>query len=1141
MSLRALLPSLLFVTLLAAAHASAKRVALVFDDGPVPADAGPLLAVLAQEKVRVTFSLVGDRVAEHPATARAIAAAGHEIANHSQTHAHARDLDDAALDREVAEAQRKLAEVTGTAPRWYWPPFLEVDDRVRAAVTRAGLTLYEPHHLVVSKDYDRSVPAAEIFRLATTDVRDGAVILFHEWRTETREQLSAILAELRRQGCEFLTFSELHAALNPAAVSFASDATGFPLVRGTEAAPLFVSASDWPGVRRAADDLRRDVERVTGRVPALATGAPQGREVVILGTFGKSALVDDLVTRGKLDVAAIRGRWEAFQIETIEQPWPGTERALVIAGSDKRGTIYGIYELSARLGVSPWYWWADVPVIRREALVVSPGRVVEPGPTVKYRGIFLNDEAPALTGWAQEKFGGLNAQFYARVFELMLRLRANYLWPAMWNNAFNEDDPENPRLADEFGIVMGTSHHEPMIRSQQEWKRHGRGPWDYAQNAGVLRQFWADGIRRNREFESIVTIGMRGDGDEAMSEDTNVTLLEQIVADQRKILRAETGRPAEQVPQLWALYKEVQAYYERGMRVPDDVTLLWCDDNWSNIRRLPTAGERARPGGAGVYFHFDYVGGPRNYKWLNTVPLTKIWEQMHLARAYGADRIWIVNVGDLKPMEFPIEFFLRFAWRPDAIGYDQLPDYSRQWAARQFGPEHAGEIAALINGYTKLNSRRKPELLAPETFSVVNYREAERVLAEWRDLEARAERLEKKLPAVAHAAFFQLVQHPITAGRIVNELHITAGRNRLSAIQGRASTNALAARARELFQADARLQERWDALLEGKWRHLMDQTHLGYVTWQQPVRNVMPAVSEVQVPHRAEIGLAVEGDPAARPGDYPIPAVAKLPPLSPLGPASRWFDVFSRGALPATFSIEATEPWLRVSQRTGELGPDTRIEVSVDWAQVPAETREARIVVRGAEQVLTIVVPIDPRAAAGPGFVEVDGHLTIDAPHFHRAVPGDGSTWKTLPNFGRGAGAVTTYPTTAPASALSAGSPRLEYDVVFRSAGDFNLELHCAPTWEFQPGEPREIAVSLDDQPPQRLKLGITDTNADWERAVADSVKKLTARLRVERPGAHVLKVWRVTSAVVIERIVIDTGGLRPSYLGPPESGQGKR
>jgi peptidoglycan/xylan/chitin deacetylase (PgdA/CDA1 family) len=1129
MTVHRLTPLLLgLLVLTAAAAAPAKRVALVFDDGPVPANADPLLALLAQERVRVTFSLVGKNVAEHPAAAKAIAAAGHEIANHSQTHAHARELDDAALDREVADAQRQITATVGAAPRWYWPPFLETDDRVRAAVARAGLAIYTPVHLVVSMDYDRSVPAPEILRRATTDVRDGSVILFHEWRAETREQLPAILAELRRQGCVFFTFGALH------------DALTFPLVRPGAAAPVFAAPDEWPGVARAARDLQNDIGRVTGRAPEFSTAAPAGALAVLVGTVGHSALIDGLVAKGKLDVGGIRGRWEAFQVEVVERPLPGVERALVIAGSDKRGTIYGVYEISARIGVSPWYWWADVPVVHRDELTVAGARFVEPGPAVKYRGIFLNDERPALTGWAKEKFGGLNSRFYAHVFELMLRLRANYLWPAMWDNAFNEDDPENPRLADEFGIVMGTSHHEPMIRAQQEWKRHGSGAWNYAANGDVLRRFWADGTGRNRDFESIVTIGMRGDGDEAMSEETNVALLEKIVADQREILRDTTGRAPEQVPQLWALYKEVQAYYERGMRVPDDVTLLWCDDNWGNIRRLPTAEERARPGGAGVYYHFDYVGDPRNYKWLNTVPLTKIWEQMHLAREYGADRIWIVNVGDLKPMEYLIEFFLRYAWRPEALPYGQLGEYSRAWAARQFGEAAAVEAAALIDGYTKLNSRRKPEMLAPETFSLVNYREAERVVAEWRDLGARAQKLDAALPAEARAAFFQLVLHPIEACRIVNELHVAAGLNRLYATQGRASTNAFAARTRELFSADAALTARWDALLDGKWRHMMDQTHLGYTTWQQPIRNAMPAVTELQVPVPGELAIAVEGDAAARPGDYPIPAVAKLPPLSSRGPATRWFEIFNRGREPARFTVESGEPWLKTSVTAGELGPDVRVEVSVDWPSVAPGQREAIIAVRnpagGAP--LVIVAPIDNRAVSGAGFVEADGHIAIEAPHFSRAVPAGGVEWKTLADFGRTLGGVTGFPVTAPASVPDAAGARLEYNLCFYSTGEFPVELHCAPSWDFQPGQPLELAVSLDDQPPQRLKLGLAATDLVWARAVGDGVRRVTATVKVGRPGAHVLKLWRVTPGVVIERIVIDTGGVRPSYLGPPESGR---
>ena len=912
------------------------------------------------------------------------------------------------------------------------------------------------------------------------------------------------------------------------------------LVENKRTATIHASAEDWPGVLRAARDLQADIERVSGRRPEFSTekiGA--GKSVVIIGTVGRSALIDDLVAKGKLDTAEIRGEWESFLVATVEQPLPGVARALVIAGSDKRGTIYGIYELSQQIGVSPWYWWADVPVVKHDAIYAKAGRHVVGEPVVKYRGIFLNDEAPALAGWAKEKFGGLNSQFYGHVFELLLRLRANYLWPAMWNNAFNEDDPDNARLADEYGIVMGTSHHEPMIRSQQEWKRHGSGAWDYATNGDTLRSFWADGVRRNRDFESIVTLAMRGDGDEAMSEETNVSLLERIVADQRKILAKETGRAVTEIPQLWALYKEVQSYYEHGMRVPDDVTLLWCDDNWGNIRRLPTAEERARSGGAGVYYHFDYVGDPRNYKWLNVTPITKVWEQMHLAWQYEATRIWIVNVGDLKPMEFPIEFFLNYAWDPARWPYEKLGDYSQAWAAREFGGAHAAEVAALINGYTKLNRRRTPELLTPETFSLVNYREAERVLAEWNDLVERAQKLDAALPEEARAAFFQLVKHPIEACANLNELLVAVGRNRLYAAQGRASTNVFAARARELFARDAELTQRWDAMVDGKWRHMMDQTHIGYASWQQPVANSLPAITEVHMRADGQLGMAVEGDPAGRPGDYPVPAVATLPPLSAFtSERTRWLELFNRGVTPVSFTVEAQEPWLRAAPAKGEVGTDVRIEVGADWASVPEGEQVAHLTVRPSSgQALMIEVPVSKRNRMGvAGFVETDKHVAIEAPHFDRAVGSEGVEWRRLEDFGPLSGGVTAFPVTAKVSAPGGVSPRIEYDVFLFSTGELNVELQCAPSLDFTPGEPLRVAVSFDDEKPKVVELGIWANRETWQKAVSENLRRVVTKHRIDRAGAHVLKVWRVTPGVVLERIVIDAGGVKPSYLGAPES-----
>jgi hypothetical protein len=929
------------------------------------------------------------------------------------------------------------------------------------------------------------------------------------------------------------------------------------LARAGRAAPLLVDGADHPGVVRAVRSLQADVRRVSGAEPKISFAVPgNAADAVVIGTVGKSALVDGLVKAGKLDVKAIAGRWEAFLSDVVEQPWPGVRRALVIAGSDKRGTIYGVYQLSRDIGVSPWYWWADVPVRRRATVLAPDGRRVDLGPAIKYRGIFLNDEAPALAGWAKEKFGGLNHLFYERLFELMLRLRANYLWPAMWANAFNEDDPENARLADEYGIVMGTSHHEPMLRAQQEWKRHGKGAWNYASNGAELRAFWTEGIRRNAKLESIVTLGMRGDGDMPMSAKSDVPLLERIVTDQRKIL-AENVRPdVERIPQLWALYKEVQAYYDLGMKVPDDVTLLFSDDNWGNLRRLPTAAERARAGGAGIYYHLDYVGDPRSYKWVDTVPISKVWEQMHLAWSYGADRIWIVNVGDLKPLELPTEFFLTYAWAPERWPYQKLGEFTRAWAAREFGVEHAGEIAAIVDAYTKLNGRRKPELLAPDTFSLVDYHEAETVVGEWQALVGRAEAVARALPRDARDAFFELVLYPVKACANLNQLYVTVGRNRWYALQGRASTNAMAEQARALFKADADLAREYNQRLAGgKWRHMMDQTHIGYTYWQQPPANVLPAISEVQLQlpaqrgagrERGPLAVSLEGRAAAWPTDNVFEPPPALPPIDAYEQQTRTIEVFTRGRQPGTFSTETSDPWLRVVPPAGTVPTETRLTVSADWAHAPTGRHDATVTIRGAGErpiVITVLVikppPPAPARDQVAGFVETGGGVvSIEAEHWSQKVDAAGVEWQVLPAFGRTLSGVTPFPVTAPSQTPSAGSPRLEYRVYLASAGDASVDLYLAPSLDFVPRRALRCAVSFDDAPPVTLEVSTSRSQEDWSRAVADSVRKLTTRQRIAAAGAHVLKFWMVDPGVVLERLVIETapGAVHPSYLGPPET-----
>ncbi|GEP98895.1 glycosyl hydrolase 115 family protein [Chitinophaga cymbidii] len=618
-------------------------------------------------------------------------------------------------------------------------------------------------------------------------------------------------------------------------ISFNAADGAFSITR----AVICVDPADDLLVQTAASSLQKDIERVTGvKVPISAT-VPR-TPAIIIGSIGKSSLITSLVKTG-----LIKDQWEAYLLQS-------SGNRLIIAGSDRRGTAYGVFELSRQIGVSPWYWWADVPVQRNTQLFIKKNVTFTDAPKVKYRGIFINDEAPALSGWSKEKFGGFNHRFYEKVCELILRLKGNYLWPAMWGNAFYDDDPLNIKTAEQYGIVIGTSHHEPLMRAHDEWRRYGSGKWNYDSNAVKLRAFWRGGMERATN-EKIVTIGMRGDGDEPMTRETATALLEKIVQDQRKIITEVTGRPASETPQLWALYKEVQDYYDKGMSVPDDVTLLLCDDNWGNIRRLPALRERPRKGGYGIYYHFDYVGGPRNYKWLHTNTLPRIWEQMHLAWAYNARQIWIVNVGDIKPMELPISFFLDYAWNPEKIGAEDLQAYTEGWAAKQFGAPHAKDIAVILSRYAKYNARRKPELLDDKTYSLASGEWAT-VVHDYNQLLKKAEIIGRALPPAYRDAYFQLVLHPVKACANLHEMYYNVALNKQAYAHKWTAANVYADKVKQLYANDSLITAAFHQLNNGKWNHMMSQTHIGYTYWQQPDQQSMPEVRYVNTdtPMQAE-------------------------------------------------------------------------------------------------------------------------------------------------------------------------------------------------------------------------------------------------------------------------------------------------
>ena len=624
----------------------------------------------------------------------------------------------------------------------------------------------------------------------------------------------------------FLASAALLSAMSmSAAERFVSFQQGDLLVNGNDKVEIYMDANDCRGVSYAANALVKDIRNVSG---SQATITSNRKATILVGTIGHSAAIDQLVKQKRINGNLLKGKREKFIITVVNNQ-------LVIAGSDRRGTIYGIYELSQQMGVSPWYDWADVPVEHHDSIFVNRGTYTDGEPAVRYRGIFLNDEAPCLTSWVKNTYGiGYgDHRFYQRVFELVLRLRGNMMWPAMWGWAFYADDAENEKTADEMGVVMSTSHHEPMARNHQEYARNrkGWGPWNYQKNKANLQKFFREGIERMKGTEQIVTIGMRGDGDEAMSAEADTKLMSQIINDQRKIIADVTGKKASETPQVWALYKEVLDYYDKGMKVPDDVTLLLCDDNWGDVRRVPNAKERKHKGGWGLYYHVDYVGAPRNSKMLNVTPVQNPWEQLTLAYENGIDRLWILNVGDLKPMEYPISQFMDMAWNPRKYDVNNITRHTRDWCAQQFGESQADEAARILNLICKYNGRCTPEMLDKNTYSLENG-EWQEVVNLYLQLEADALRQYNSLPAAYHDAYRQIILFPIELMSNLHQMYFAQAQNHALYKQNNPKANIWADECERLFKRDSLICDYYNhKMAGGKWNGMMTQKHIGYKSW----------------------------------------------------------------------------------------------------------------------------------------------------------------------------------------------------------------------------------------------------------------------------------------------------------------------
>ncbi|BCM94364.1 hypothetical protein IAD21_06271 [Abditibacteriota bacterium] len=925
----------------------------------------------------------------------------------------------------------------------------------------------------------------------------------------------------------------------------------FPISKSPLSAPIIVSDDDFQVTKIAAQCLADDLEKVTGFKSSVSnSAAAKPPAAIFIGTLGKSPIIDGLVADKKLDVSRVRGQWEAFTIATVQNPVPGVKQGLVLAGNDRRGTAYAAFTLSQSIGVSPWVWWADVKPAHKNALWLKAGTFVQASPAVKYRGIFINDEDFGLQPWAAKTFEpetkDIGPKTYAKVCELLLRLKANYLWPAMHpsTKAFNSF-PQNKVVADQYAIVMGASHAEPMLRNNVgEWSEKTMGPWDYTQNRDKILAYWEQRVKENGPYENLYTIGMRGVHDSAMkgggTTADQVARLEQIFADQRALFAKYVNPHAEKVPQIFVPYKEVLTLYQNGLKVPDDVTLVWVDDNHGYIRQLPNATEQKRSGGSGVYYHLSYWGAPEDYLWLCTTPPALMRQEMTKAYDYDARNVWVVNVGDIKPQEVGLDLFLNLAWDVNRQRNLSQREVLAEWATRTLEAQNAPEIAAILDEYYRLNSVVRPEHLNINRsgFSFSDFGdEALSRLDQFAALVARANSLYARTPSDQKDALYQLVVYPVRCAALMNEKVLNAERSRLYATQGRASTLVYADKANAAFaQIQAETAYYNTDLAGGKWSHMMSYKPRDLKVFG------MPAVGQITPTETAGLGVAVEGEANA----VPEGGKATMLNFNSWSRRQQFVDVFDTGKAPLVWKAVASDPWIQLSQTGGNTSLESRLLVSVDWNTAPREERgRGTITISGAGSTRTIAVPTYRPPVSGAnsfhGSVQNAGAVSVEAEDFTRMAAGNGAAWKKVAGLGRDSDAMTIVPVTSPSvdpaseEALKK-APCLQYDVQFFTPGSAIASIYCSPTQRINDGRGVRYAIAINDEKPQIVNLQAGEYSGTWSHNILQNSAIGTTTHTVTKSGLQTIKIWMVDPGVVLDKVVLSVGSPRASFLGPPET-----
>lgn len=942
----------------------------------------------------------------------------------------------------------------------------------------------------------------------------------------------------------------------------------FTLASPRQTAAILYDASDAAVVKRAAELFAADVEAVTGRYPRVTSAAGETGPAVIVGTVGGSALIRRLAEAGKIDTAPLEGAWERYLIQTVANPLPGIRKALVIAGSDRRGAAYGLFTLSELIGVSPWYWWADVPVKKHAALHVDAPPTYSQTPSVRYRGIFLNDEDWGLTPWASQTFeperGNIGPRTYAKVCELLLRLKANYLAPAMHpvSTSFNQI-PENKLVADTFAIVMGSTHCEPLLlNTASEWDTKTMGPWNYDKNKEGINRVLTQRVRENSPYENVYTLALRGLHDGAMSTTLpmheKVRMLQQALLDQRRILAENIDRPVETVPQAFTPYKEVLEIYSNGLELPDDITIVWPDDNYGYMKRLSGVREQRRTGRSGVYYHVSYLGVPHSYLWFSTTPPSLMYEELRKAYDTTADRLWLVNCGDLKGSEMQVSLFLDMAWDIGRFTADNVVTYPARWLAGIFGEAYYDRLEAMTREHLRLAFPRKPEYmgwgyhwnrfdhnceqLTDTDFSFTNYDEAQRRLEAYRQLGARAEALLHEIGDEARPAFYQLVYYPLRGAELMNRMTLGGQRNRWYARQGRAATNAVRDEVQRCYDSLQVITRGYNSLLGGKWNHMMSmrQNYDGVSAYFN-----LPHLATHDAAGAPRLALQVAGEDVTG-----ARAFHALPAFDNYLRRTYPVEIYNRGGGTLAWTAHASEPWVVLSKSAGKTADEERITVGIDWEKAPSGNAEpAQIVFRAGEQSEKVLVslfnPTAPSRAELRGiYVENNGCVSIPAAGCHRVRENDRIKITAVEDLGIEGPALQLGDPTAPLQIFrSRDVPCAEYDFYDFYAGSVDVYTYVLPTFplhadrDFRIGEntntDTKYSVQIDDGALATPSSSHVEYSQVWFESVLRNCAVNKSTLHIDKPGRHTLRIRVGDPGIVLQKIVLDFGGMKRSYLGP--------